>query len=181
MKGLVFTELLEMADAAIGEDAVDEVLDGLVLSTGGAYSAVGSYPCSELFEIVAALSVRTGLPGELLQRQFGHWMFGRFVTGYPAFFAGKQTALEMLDAIESEVHLEVRKLYPGAELPRFETIVHTDGEMVLDYRSPRPLMAFCRGLVEACVAHFGEPMEITETRERKDGLYGACFLLRRAG
>ncbi len=160
---MVFTELLAMAEQAVGEDVVDEVLDGLDLDSGGAYTAVGSYPCSELFAIVGALSDRTGIDAGELQRQFGHWVFRTFEQGYPQFFADKAGALEMLEAIEGQVHVEVRKLYPDAELPTFATRMLEEGGLEMQYRSDRPLVAFCHGLVEACVAHFDRPMQITRT------------------
>ncbi|WP_099045486.1 heme NO-binding domain-containing protein [Pseudoponticoccus marisrubri] len=151
---MVFTELLDMAERVIGEDGVDEVLDSLDLDSGGAYSAVGNYPCRELMQIVGALSDRTGLAGDDLQRQFGGWMLQRFSRSYPQFFADKTCPLQMLDAIDNEVHVEVRKLYPDAELPRFVTEWLGPEHMRMTYRSERPLMAFCHGLIEACMAHF---------------------------
>ncbi|WGW05677.1 heme NO-binding domain-containing protein [Tropicibacter oceani] len=178
MKGLVFTELLEMAESALGEEVVDEVLDGLELEGGGAYSAVGSYPCSELFGIVGALSARTGISGDELQRQFGHWMFGRFSVNYPGFFEGKANALEMLDAIESEVHVEVRKLYPDAELPTFATTWRNDRELLLNYSSSRPLVAFCHGLIEACLVHFGHPGQLRQSRQLEGEGHAATFLIK---
>ncbi|MBY6162820.1 heme NO-binding domain-containing protein [Mameliella alba] len=160
MKGIVFTELLEMAEQAIGEEAVDDILDQLELESGAAYTAVGNYPCSELMRIVGAVSDLTGIPGDELQRKFGGWMHARFVQSYPQFFEDKSTVLDMLAAIESEVHVEVRKLYPDAELPRFETEWLGEDHLRMTYHSERPLVAFCHGLVEACVAHFGQPAEI---------------------
>jgi len=160
VKGIVFTELLEMAEEAVGEEMVDEVLDALDLESGGAYSAVGNYPCSELVAIVSELSARTGIAGDDLQRQFGNWMHRRFTELYPQFFADKDNALKMLDAIESEVHVEVRKLYPDAELPRFETRWEGDDRLQMTYRSERPLVPFCHGLVQSCVDHFGETASI---------------------
>jgi hypothetical protein len=160
MKGMVFTELLQMAEQAIGEDAVDEILDSMESETGGSYTSVGSYPCRELLQIVNGISDRSGLPCDELQRQFGSWMHNRFVESYPEFFADKKTALDMLEAIESEVHVEVRKLYPEAELPYFRTS-RTDGRCLrMTYKSERPLVAFCHGLVEACVQHFGDGASI---------------------
>lgn len=160
MKGIVFTELLEMAEAVVGEEAVDAILDRLDLGSGGAYTAVGNYPCSELFAIVEALGTVTGVPDADLQRQFGVWMHRRFVKSYPEFFQDKASALDMLDAIETEVHVEVRKLYPDAELPVFGTCRHGADRLEMTYRSDRPLVAFCHGLVEACVGHFGRPASI---------------------
>ncbi|WP_417210144.1 heme NO-binding domain-containing protein [Antarctobacter sp.] len=155
MKGVVFTEFLEMTERAIGEDAVDDLLDQLALESGGAYTSVGHYPCAELMRIVGAVSDLTGVPRDDLHRKLGGWMHGRFVQQYPRFFRDKTTALDMLVAIETEVHAEVRKLYPDAELPRFDTVWTGADSLRMTYRSDRPLVAFCHGLVEACIDHFG--------------------------
>lgn len=164
MKGMVFVELLRMAEAALGEEAVDDVLDRLDLASGGAYNAVGNYPCGELMTIVGAFSAHTGASTAELQRMFGRWMHARFVTSYPGFFADKPDALAMFKAIENEVHVEVRKLYPEVELPTFDTERLAPDRLRMTYRSPRPLSDFCHGLVEACIAHFGRPATV----ERRD-------------
>ncbi|MFV0303780.1 MAG: heme NO-binding domain-containing protein [Paracoccus sp. (in: a-proteobacteria)] len=161
MKGIVFSELIAMAEELLGEEAVDDVLTGSDLASGGAYTSVGNYPCGELMTLVAAFSARGAIPAADLQRRFGRWMQGRFHAGYPLFFADKPDALAMLEAIEGEVHAEVRKLYPDAELPRFDSR-RLPGEEGLElvYHSPRPLGDFCHGLIEACIAHFGRPARI---------------------
>ena len=157
MKGVVFVELLEMAENALGEAAVDAALDACPLSSGGAFTRVGNYPCSDLIAIVEELGARADTPPEELQRRFGHWMMAYFARAYPALFVDRHDALSMLEAVESEVHTEVRKLYPDADLPRFETERTGPGRMRMIYRSPRPLAAFCHGLIEACLAHFDTP------------------------
>lgn len=107
MKGVVFVELLRMAETVLGEEAVDQVLDQTELQSNGAFSAVGNYPCRELLSLVDAFGERLGAPPEALQVKFGHWMFSRFVEGYPEFFDGKKDAFEMLEAIEglSLIHI----------------------------------------------------------------------------
>lgn len=181
MKGMVFVELLRMAEDALGEDTVDDILDELDLSTGGAYNAVGNYPCSELMQIVEAVSAHSGLPTDQLQRMFGNWIHERFVQAYPAFFQGKQNVLQMLDAIENEVHVEVRKLYPDAELPTFDTHWKSETALQMRYASERPLVEFCHGMIEACAKHFDTPTEITvENQPDADGK-SAIFDVRIAG
>lgn len=155
MKGMVFTELLDMAEEMLGEEAVDDVLEHCPLSTGGAYNAVGNYPCSDLVTLVTAFSETSGASVEALQRAFGAWMLDRFVKGYPAFFESRTCPLDLLEAIENEVHVEVRKLWPDVELPTFETERMGEGALRMTYRSPRPLVAFCHGLIDACIAHYG--------------------------
>lgn len=161
MKGVIFVELVKMAEAAFGEDAVDEVIEKADLVNGGAFTTVGNYPCSELVKIVVAFSEHSGLSPEVLQRKFGHWLMDFFVAHYPGFFADKTTAFSLLESVDQEIHVEVKKLYPDAELPRFDTARPQDGKLEMVYSSPRRLDAFCHGMIEACLAHFGEQGDIS--------------------
>lgn len=178
MKGVIFVELLAMAEDAFGEDAVDRVIDEAALPSGGAYTAVGNYPCEELMALVRGFSAHSGIAGAELQRLFGHWMMQCFGRHYPGFFSGKSGSRDMLAAIEGEIHVEVRKLYPDAELPAFDAVRNGADDMDLTYRSPRPLADFCEGLIEGCVARFGETADITRTDRESDGLTIAEFRIR---
>ncbi|MDR6265461.1 heme NO-binding domain-containing protein [Roseobacter sp. N2S] len=180
MKGVVFVELLAMAESLIGEEAVDDILDSVELASGGAYSSVGNYPCSELMTLVDAFSRHTGHSPTFLQIAFGKWIFGTFAKGYTEFFEGKADAFSMLDSIEGEVHVEVRKLYPEVELPTFTTrrIDRQTFEMV--YISERPLVDFCQGMIEACLEHFDEEATISKTETRTEDGFGAVFQIRSA-
>jgi hypothetical protein len=164
MKGLVFVELLAMAEDAFGEDVVDDVIERAQLPSGGAYTAVGNYPCDELMTLVRGFSQNSGIAAPELQRLFGHWMMNSFVRHYPDFFVGRTGSLDMLAAIEDEIHVEVRKLYPDADLPNFDVVRPDPHSMQMTYRSPRPLADFCHGLIEGCVTHFSETAQI----DRKD-------------
>ncbi len=180
MKGIVFVELIAMAETVAGEDAVDEIIERCDLESGGAYTSVGIYPCSELMTIVQAFSEALKAPVADLQHQFGEWMFRRFVDGYPAFFVGKTDAFTMLESIENEVHVEVRKLYPEAELPTFDTKRTEDGSLIMYYSSERPLVDFCQGMIQACVDHFKVEMQIECTKKTTDGAFAADFHIRPA-
>ena len=168
MKGIVFVELLAMAEDAFGEDVVDGVIESADLPSGGAYTSVGNYPCEELMTLVQGFSRHSGVPGAELQRMFGHWMMDSFKTHYPQFFENRSGSLAMLEAIEDDIHVEVRKLYPDADLPSFETNRPTPDVLDMTYKSPRPLADFCQGLIEASVEKFGE----TATISRKDRSVG---------
>lgn len=178
MKGIVFVELLKMAEDMLGEACVDAVLDETPLASGGAYSAVGNYPCAELMALIAGFSKVTDLPEDALQRIFGHWMLEVFARHYPDFFKANPDALSMLESIESEIHVEVRKLYPDSELPRFDARRTGPGALELIYTSPRPLAPFCHGLIEGCVSHYGSTAEIT-AQDRSDAIRTrADFMIR---
>lgn len=163
MKGIVFVELVAMADETFGEEVVDRVIAAADLPSGGAFTSVGNYPCEELMTLVRGFSTHSGIPGAELQRLFGHWMLHSFDRHYPQFFEGRGGSLDMLEAIEGEIHVEVRKLYPDADLPSFETTRHGPRSLDMTYRSPRPLADFCQGLIEACAQRFGETARISRT------------------
>lgn len=179
MKGVVFVELLAMADSTAGEAAVDQVMSRCPLASKGAYTRVGTYPSAELKQIINGLSEATGTSVDVLQHQFGRWMLARYFETYPAFFKRQPDAYTMLESIESEVHAEVRKLYPDAELPTFETERVGDDILRMTYRSPRRLVAFCKGLIEACIDHFGESATVSCTDRSTANMGIADFVVTR--
>ncbi|WP_435312265.1 heme NO-binding domain-containing protein [Primorskyibacter sedentarius] len=160
MKGTIFVELIKMAEDAFGEDTVDDVLDKADLANGGAFTAVGNYPCSELVKIVVAFSEHSGISPEDLQRKFGHWIMDHFVENYPGFFKDKKDTFGLLEAVDGEIHVEVKKLYPDAELPKFTTERIAEDHLEMVYTSPRPLVEFCHGMIEASLERFNEAADI---------------------
>lgn len=163
MRGTIFVELIKMAEDAFGEDVVDAVLEKTDLENDGAFTTVGNYPCSELIKIVMAFSAHSNISPEVLQRKFGHWMINHFNETFPAFFEGKADSFAMLEAVDSEIHVEVAKLYPDAELPVFATQRLAPDHLIMTYSSPRPLVEFCQGMIEACLERFGQSADIQRT------------------
>jgi hypothetical protein len=119
--GIVFVELISMADSAIGEGAVDAAIARCPLASKGAHTTVGNYDHSELGMLLEEFSQASGTPADTLQRQFGQWMNSHFLATFPTHYDARKDAFSMLESIEKEVHVEVRKLYPEAELPVLQT------------------------------------------------------------
>ncbi len=180
MKGIVFTKFLEMVEQTWSEDFADELIEAVDLPSGGAYTAVGTYPHTEMVSLLVELSARTGVPIPELLRTYGRFLFGQFVTLYPGFFKGTSSSLDFAASIEDVIHVEVRKLYPDAELPSFKVIERTPDRLRLRYQSDRHLGDLAQGLMEACITHFGESDRVVLTRENMDE-EGApvCFTLQR--
>jgi hypothetical protein len=61
MKGVVFTEFLEMIEKKFDYEAVDEILTKKELSSNVMYSAVGTYDYKEMFVLVQNLSEKSGI------------------------------------------------------------------------------------------------------------------------
>ena len=86
MKGIVFTEFLEMVESRYSADVVDEILEGSALPSGGIYTSVGTYDHGEMISLLSALGKHTGLGNQELLCAFGEYLFGRFAGS--AQFAG---------------------------------------------------------------------------------------------
>ncbi len=160
MKGVVFTEFVEMVDARFGAETTEALIDACDLPSGGAYTAVGTYDHREILALVTALSARTGAPVRDLVKAFGHHLAGAFVKRYGAFFVRAGGTFAMLRSVDEHIHVEVRKLYPDAELPRFDVEHQDDHRMVIVYRSSRPFADLAEGLMEATAAHFGDTITV---------------------
>ena len=160
MKGVVFTEFLEMVESKFSADMADQILDESELPSGGVYTTVGTYDHDEMVSLVEALGKHTGLSTPELLRAFGEYLFGRFESGYPAFFESTNSALEFLSKVDDYIHVEVRKLYPDAELPSFECHSPRSGRLEMTYKSSRPFAALAEGLISGCIAHYGQPVDM---------------------
>lgn len=168
MKGIVFTEFLEMVEDKFSEDMVDDIIDDADLESGGVYTAVGTYPHSEIVDLVVALSQHSGIDVPVLIKTFGHHLFGRFTELYPNFFPEGQNAFVFLESIENYIHVEVKKLYPDAELPTFDTHQDGDNTLVMLYQSKHPFATLAEGLIEGCLQHFDESATVT-ARDLSEG------------
>jgi hypothetical protein len=157
MKGVVFTEFMDMVEQRFSADMLDDIIDDAQPASGGAYTAVGTYPHGEMVALVSALAARSGAPVPDLLRAFGEYLFGRFFQGYPSFFKGQHDAFSFLAGIDDVIHAEVRKLYPDAELPRFEVEHHDERCLRIVYSSGRHFEDLAEGLIVGCIAHFGQP------------------------
>lgn len=168
MKGVVFTEFLEMVESRFSLGMVDDILAKAAPPSGGVYTAVGTYPAAELLALLSALAEASKAPPADLLFAFGEHLFSRFVVSHPALFAGVKSPIDFLSRVDSYIHVEVRKLYPDAELPRFDAVVHDDRRMSMTYHSPRRLSALASGLISGCGKHFGVPLEVS-TEDLSDG------------
>ncbi len=159
MKGIVFTEFLEMVEEKFGYETVDKILNKSDLPSGGIYTSVGTYDHAEMVALISNLSASTGTVVPSLLRMLGHYIFNTFVKSYPVFFTDKNHAFEFLESIDDHIHVEVRKLYPDAVLPSFESEVNDKG-MKMIYRSPRKMSDFALGLIEKSLEYYGHKYEI---------------------
>jgi heme-NO-binding protein len=160
LKGVVF-DLLEQAIVRDhGEDAWDDLLEkaGLV----GAYTTLGSYPDDHLSRLVTHAAEAFQMPAQDVIRWFGREALPMLAASYPEFFTPHATTRAFLLTLNDIIHPEVRKVYPGADVPWFEMGETADGDLVMGYGSHRRLCSFAEGLIQGAAAHYAEPVTIQQ-------------------
>lgn len=161
MKGIIFNLLEEIVRENYGEETWDTLLEAADLD--GIYTSLGSYPDADLNRLVAAASAALQLPGEAVVRWVGREALPRTAKRYPHFFAHHTNARSFVLTLNDIIHPEVRKLYPGADVPEFEFDSSSD-VLVMHYHSARKMCAFAQGMVEGAADYFGETVQFDQTR-----------------
>lgn len=164
MKGVVFREFIDMVENIFGEEMVDDLITATDPASKGAYTSVGTYDHSELLNMVAELSRRTGLGQDVLVHDFGLHLARVFAKKFSGFFDSCEGTFDFLKRIDNHIHVEVKKLYPDAQLPKFTYTEISPYEFELKYESSRDFSHLAHGLIVGCMEHFHESFQI----ERQD-------------
>jgi hypothetical protein len=162
MKGIVFNLLEEAVSRTYGENTWDDLLEAAGLE--GAYTSLGNYPDQQLTDLVEAASAATGTDAQSIIRWFGRESMPALAAGYPGFFVPHSDLGSFLNTLNDIIHPEVRKLYPGADVPTFGFSTAADGTITMRYGSPRRLCAFAEGLIEGAATQFGQTVAIEQPR-----------------
>ncbi|MEW6303411.1 MAG: heme NO-binding domain-containing protein [Verrucomicrobiota bacterium] len=154
MKGIIFNLLQEIVEAEYGEKAWDRMLEAAQVE--GAYTSLGSYPDSDLGKLVGAAAGALKQSPDDIVRWVGRKALPLLAAKYPHFFRPHQSARSFVLTLNQIIHPEVRKFYPGANVPEFDFDVSSPEVLLMSYRSARRLCSFAEGLVEGAAAHYGE-------------------------
>lgn len=157
---MIFNLFERIVTREYGEDAWDDVLAAADLD--GVYTSVGSYPDAEFFRLVEGASQRFHVATYDLVRWFGRNTMPLFVQSHPQLFAPHTSTRSFVLMLNDIIHPEVRKLYPGVEVPEFDFDASAPDVLRMGYVSSRRLCAFAEGLVEGAAEHFGERVSIAQ-------------------
>lgn len=159
MKGIVFTEFLQHVDNRYGPAITENMIDGCHLESKGAYTSVGTYPCSEMGQLLHSLAAETGENTESLLKGFGKSLAHVFHDAHASYF-DVPCLFDFIESVDRRIHVEVKKLYADAELPTFVTVHRDDAQLVVDYISSRGLEMLALGLLYGSAEVYGEDISI---------------------
>lgn len=169
MKGIVFTEFLDLVEEKFGLEMVDTIISQSNLPSDGIYTSVGTYDFSEMLALLTNLSKETKLSTDDLLLVYGEHFFSVIETGYKGLLDTFSSPIEMLSSIENHIHVEVLKIYPDAELPTFSIENQSDNHLTMIYKSSRSMHYFGLGLMNKTFAHFKKDAKIEVEKIKEDG------------
>ena len=158
MKGSVFRVFAKMVEQNFGNEMFDDLVEDCQLPSGGAYTSVGYYNDRELFDLVAALSLRTQTPVPAVLHAFGEFWVLVFLEKYALANEAYASLFDFLDDIETHWRAETLSLYPSDQHPTFEVRRVDDQTTTVLFRAVPPLSQAAPGILgilEGAVAYYG--------------------------
>ncbi len=169
MKGIIFTEFLEMVESEFGLETVDAIIEASDLPSDGIYTSVGTYEFNEMVSLLTHLNKIVDKPIEDLLYAFGLYLFSSLGKAHPEVIQSYNSPIGLLYSIEDHIHVHVQKLYPDAELPTFKILEKTDTSISMVYSSSRGLYRLAHGLIEKCFEHFNASAQVAFEVLKEDG------------
>jgi hypothetical protein len=161
VKGIIFNLAEAVVGQVYGEDTWDAILDRAGLD--GAWTSLGSYPDEELMRVVgAAAELRKADPNDVV-RSIAQGAIPLLAERYPHFFTPHGDARSFVLTLNDIIHPEVRKLYPGADVPNFTHELVGDTGLRMGYQSTRKLCTLAEGFVLGAAVHYGQSAMIEQS------------------
>lgn len=176
MKGIVFNLLEQLVRREFGDPEWGRILQDA--DVDGAFASLDTYPDGVLRKLVAAVGKRAQqTPGEALQ-WFGRHSMPLLAREYPHLFAAQHSTRDFVLTLNDIIHPEVRRRYPGADVPVFDFDTSVPDALTLGYHSPRRLCALAHGFIEGAADHYGETVEVEQSECMHRGDAKCVFQLR---
>ena len=159
MKGAVFTEFIEFVEETYGFDTADTMLepDG---DNEKIYTQAGNYPFEELVALVISVHITEQVEIEEIIYKFGVYLFKKLVHMAPFLVQGSKNTLEVISKVDTYIHIEVKKLYPEAELPKFKVLTFEGNNLEMLYSSDKKLEILAKGLMIGASKYFNEEIVV---------------------
>lgn len=169
MKGIIFTEFLDLVEDKFGIEMVDKIITQSKLESEGIYTSIGTYGFSEMLQLLENLKKHTGISIDDLLLTYGEHFFSVFENNYMDILSIYKDPIEMLASIEHHIHIEVIKIYHDAELPTFVVEEKTENSLTMIYKSSRSMHHFGLGLMNKTFEYFNSEATILLEKIKEDG------------
>jgi len=176
MKGIFFTEFLEMAEKDFGHDITEKIISELGVGNNGVYETEIEYPCVQFVNLCELLGSEIGNSPSDVAKNFGDYLFSRFVILFRPSFAGNSTVFEFLDQVDEFIHEKMQDCFPALKIPKFRAIKINESTFQISYQTEKIFVDLAIGLLMGCQRFFNEELTLnTEYISERSGL--VCFTL----
>ncbi len=177
MKGIIFKHFESFVVENFGDEVFEDILDSTEVVTDGPFVGPGTYPDEDLFALVGTAIGMLNISLADALYAFGVYLFDKLAAAAPIFIESSKDLRSFLLTIHSVIHVEVRKLFPGAETPNFSYEEPADDQLVMHYTSNRKLCPLVRGLLDGAAKSFNEKLVCKESACMHEGADFCTFEL----
>ncbi len=163
MKGIVFTEFMDLVETKFGYTMVDRIILESKVPSNGAYTSIGTYPFAELVKLMRHLSHNTNIPMDELLYMYGKHFFSVLLKSYPHFIERLDNAFQFFESIDRYTHVEVQNFYPDVALPRFKTRRLQQNQLEMIYTFNYKIADFAQGLIQSSLEYYGKKATIEKS------------------
>ncbi len=176
MKGIFFTEFLEMVEKDFGLDITEKIISELGVGNSGVYEPEIGYPCTQFVELCKLLAFEIGSYLSDVVKNFGEYLFSRLIILFRPRFAGNSNVFEFLDQVDDFIHHKMQDRFPALEIPKFRAIKINESTFQISYQTEKILVDLAIGLLMGCQRFFNEELTLsTEYISERSKL--VCFTL----
>lgn len=169
MKGVIFTEFIEMMEDLMGLEFTNKVIEDARLENDGAYTAIGTYSHQDMFKLMQSLSKYAGSSQEKLFRSYGEYLFYRIGDTYAKELAESPCAFSFIDKLEAIIKMEELKLNPKAKVSLLSASQKDKNTLEVLYSSNRKMGDLIEGILAGCIGHYPEVINIERELLEPDG------------
>ncbi|ESP94569.1 MULTISPECIES: heme NO-binding domain-containing protein [Pseudoalteromonas] len=162
MKGHIFILLEEFVSEVAGEALLYDALEACSFDTSTGFVRTENYPDEQLIELVDTVIKKAGISLEKAHFDFGKWLYPRLSGLLPKQFTDYAHPAYVLKQLDDLHHVELKKLYPDAQPPKFQYCALSPIEANLIYTSPRRMFDLVEGVLAGMAQFYGVPLHVTK-------------------
>lgn len=163
MHGIVFKSMKDFVVQNHGQETWDDICERAGLGHQ-IYLTIDTYEDGELLRIAGATATQTGVSIPDFLEAFGRHAAGQFLETYRNAIREEWSALDLVENAETQVHATLRTYNPAIDPPKLVCRRDSDSQVTIRYRSDRRLCFVAKGIVQGIGDHYGERLDVSETR-----------------
>lgn len=160
MKGIFFTEFLEMIEKEYGLSLAEKIISELGVGNNGVYESTADYPYDQFVELCGLLSKEVRSSVIDITKNFGEYLFSRLVILFRPKFAGNSCIFDFLDQIDYFVHKNIQESFTNVVIPRFRAMKINESTFQMTYQTEKLLIHLAIGLFMGCQRFFNEELTL---------------------